>query len=297
MIASASNRFAFGRQPSMIVKFFLVLGLMLLLFACAEGDIPAERDPSITESDGRIPAEMDDPPEPIPEDIQVPVFNRQQVPSSGRSRAAVAQVAPGLVYSAGQRGMGYGSPAFIRIFKQERELEVWLQAEEGYQLFRTYPIAAMSGSLGPKLREGDRQAPEGFYYVPPSRMNPNSRFHLSFNLGYPNTYDRHHGRTGSALMVHGGRASIGCFAMTDPKIEEIYALVDAALRNGQPFFRVHIFPFRMTTEKMNAYREDRWYPFWENLKQGYDFFESSKQVPNVRVSGGRYIFEQAADGG
>lgn len=227
--------------------------------------------------------------------IEVPVFNQQTVPSSPRSREATAQVAPKLVQAMQAKGLDYGSPVFIRVFKQEAELEVWVRSGEVYKHFRTYPIAAMSGQLGPKLREGDRQAPEGFYFVPPSRMNPNSRFHLSFNLGYPNAYDQGHRRTGSALMVHGGRASIGCFAMTDPKIEEIYTLVDAALRHGQPFFRVHLFPFRMSPQNMQKHRGSQWYPFWENLKQGYDYFESSGKVPNVRVGNNKYLFEPAKD--
>ena len=161
-----------------------------------------------------------------------PLFNKQDVPSTERSRAAMNRVAPVLVRDLKARSLSYGAPIFIRIFKEEMELEVWVKQEKQFELFRTYPVVAMSGNLGPKRREGDRQAPEGFYFVTPSRMNPSSRFHLSFDLGYPNAYDQAHGRTGSALMVHGNRASIGCFAMTDPKIEEIYALADAALRNG-----------------------------------------------------------------
>ena len=224
-----------------------------------------------------------------------PIFSAQNVPSTPRSRNAVATVAPSLVRDLAKQRLEYGAPLFIRIFKEEKELEVWLQRGEGFELFRSYDIVAMSGELGPKLREGDRQAPEGFYFVTPSRMNPDSRFHLSFNLGYPNAYDRAHGRTGSALMVHGNMVSIGCFAMTDAKIEEIYALADAALRNGQRFFRVHCFPFRMAHENMKRHRGSKWLPFWENLKTGYDHFETTKQPPNVVVRNGKYTFEQASE--
>ena len=126
-------------------------------------------------------------------------------------------------------------------------------------------------------------------------MNPNSRFHLSFNLGYPNAYDRAHGRTGSALMVHGANVSIGCFAMTDPKIEEIYALCDAALRNGQAFFRVHSFPFRMTQPNMDKHRDSRWFDFWNNLKTGYDWFEKNGNPPDDSVKDKRYVFGKVAD--
>ena len=215
------------------------------------------------------------------------------VPSSRRSRTAIARTKPRLARQLEAKKLSVGSRVFIRIFKAERELEVWVEGKDRFVLFRTYPIAACSGGLGPKLKRGDRQAPEGFYYVPPSRMNPNSRFHLSFDLGYPNAYDRVHGRRGSALMVHGSDVSIGCFAMTDRKIEEIYGLADGALRNGQRFFRVHCFPFRMTPENMKKHKDNRWYRFWENLKEGYDFFERSGRPPNVVVNGKRYAFENA----
>ena len=226
---------------------------------------------------------------------KAPVFNSQQVPSSPRSREAVARISPSLVKQLESRNLSYGSPVFIRIFKSERELELWVKDDDGYELFQTYAVVAMSGKLGPKLREGDRQAPEGFYFVPPSRMNPNSRFHLSMNLGYPNWYDRVHKRTGSALMIHGGNASIGCFAMTDPKIEEIYALTEAALRNGQSFFRVHVFPFRMNSTNMKKNAHSKWYSFWGNLKEGYDFFESSKLPPDVQVEEEKYTFGKATN--
>ena len=227
-----------------------------------------------------------------PQQVVVPVFNSQDVPSSQHSRLAVSRVAPSLVNALGSAGLEYGSPVFLRIFKEERELELWVGKGAAYKLFRTYPVAAMSGKLGPKLREGDRQAPEGFYFVSPSRMNPNSRFHLSFNLGYPNKYDRTWGRTGSALMVHGNEVSIGCFAMTDAKVEEIYALSDAALRNGQKFFRVHVFPFRMTEGRMHEARSDQWYSFWKNLQEGYDFFEKTGNPPNILVKERKYAFEK-----
>ncbi len=189
-----------------------------------------------------------------------------------------------------QLGGEIGDPVYLRIFKEEAELEVWMQHGERYHLIQTYPICAYSGDLGPKLREGDRQSPEGFYYVTKSRLNPNSRFHLSFNLGYPNRYDRVHGRTGSFLMVHGDCVSIGCYAMTDEKIEEIYELVEQALEQGQKIVRVHAFPFRMTEANMQRHQGERWYAFWENLKEGYDFFESSNIPPEVGVAGKKYTF-------
>lgn len=189
-------------------------------------------------------------------------------------------------------GFAMGQPVFMRIFKEEAELEVWMQKGERFALFKTYPICNYSGELGPKLREGDRQSPEGFYFVSKSALNPNSSYHLSFNLGYPNAYDRAKDRTGSYLMVHGDCLSIGCYAMTDAGIEEIYGLGEAALNAGQPFFRVHAFPFRMTDARMTLATEDRWYPFWRNLKQGYDAFELALLPPDVSVLDGRYVFNQ-----
>jgi murein L,D-transpeptidase YafK len=212
-------------------------------------------------------------------------------PASDRSRKAIARVRPALEEALEKKGLLFGAPIFIRIFKQSRELELWIEKDDRFALFRSYDICSYSGRLGPKERRGDLQAPEGFYYVTPARMNPASDYHLSFNLGYPNAYDRAHGRTGSALMVHGDCVSIGCYAMTDGGIEEIYALADAALRNGQPFFRVHIFPFRMTAERMREESGSRWIDFWRNLKEGHDLFESRGTPPDVGVRSRRYAFQ------
>ncbi len=183
-----------------------------------------------------------------------------------------------------------GDWVFIRIFKKEKLLEVWMRQIDGeYVHVKDYAICAYSGHLGPKLKEGDKQAPEGFYRVYKRQLNPHSRFHLAFNLGYPNAYDRAHHRTGSYLMVHGKCASIGCYAMTDKRIDEIYALVEAALKHGQPYVPVHIFPFRMEPYNLNRYTQSRWYDFWLMLKEGYDYFESEHRPPLVEVEQGNYV--------
>lgn len=187
-----------------------------------------------------------------------------------------------------EKGVKAGSPVFIRIFKQESELELWLHDGKRFVHFATYPMCYWSGSLGPKLKEGDGQSPEGFYTVAAKQLNPNSRWHRSFNLGFPNQYDRSHGRTGSYLMVHGGCASIGCYAMTNPVVEEIWQLVTAALKNDQQRFSVHAFPFRMTASNMEWYADKRWSEFWSDLKRGYDLFEKSKVPPRVSVCDARY---------
>jgi len=183
------------------------------------------------------------------------------------------------------------SPIYVRLFKEESEFEVWKRLPDGsYALMKTYAICTWSGELGPKLAEGDRQAPEGFYVVGPGQMNPNSSYYLSFNIGYPNAYDQAWGRTGSHLMVHGACSSAGCYSMTDEQMGEIYALVREAFRGGQRTFQVAAFPFRMTPENMARHRDNENMPFWEMLKVGYDHFEITRRVPDVQVCDRRYVF-------
>lgn len=190
----------------------------------------------------------------------------------------------------GKKGMDPTAPIFVRIFKEESELEVWKLRPDGhFYHFKTYPICNWSGELGPKQQYGDRQAPEGFYTVSGRQLNPNSQFYLAFNLGYPNSFDRAHKRTGDALMVHGNCRSAGCYAMTDALIEEIYAIAREALKGGQESFQVHAFPFRMTDANLARHTKNQWYPFWLTLKQGYDVFETSRIPPTVAVCERRYI--------
>ena len=209
-----------------------------------------------------------------------------------RPAAAAARVRPSLEKDLTTKGLQYGAPVFIRAFKEELELELYvLNRKTGkFDLFRTYPIAKASGDLGPKLAEGDGQVPEGFYSVPPGAMKPDSTYHLAFNIGYPNACDRAHGRTGSAIMIHGNRVSIGCLAMTDAKIEEIYTLCTAAHAGGQAAFKVHIFPFRMTEKRMAGVAGSTWESFWKNLKLGYDLFEITHIPPAFTVKDGQYRF-------
>ena len=151
----------------------------------------------------------------------------------------------------GKKGMDPQAPIFIRIFKEESELEIWkLKSDGRFYHFKTYPICNWSGEIGPKLKEGDRQAPEGFYSVSREQMNPNSKYHLAMNLGFPNAYDKAHGRTGEFLMIHGKCKSAGCYAMTDALMEEIYAIARNSFLGGNDTFEVHAFPFRMTEANM-----------------------------------------------
>ncbi|MET0598062.1 MAG: murein L,D-transpeptidase family protein [Mesorhizobium sp.] len=193
------------------------------------------------------------------------------------------------------KGMTRTSPVMARIFKEEGKLEVWKQKTNGrYDLIAEYDICKWSGKLGPKFTEGDRQAPEGFYTVRPTQMNPRSSYHLAFNIGYPNTFDRAHGRTGSNLMVHGACSSSGCYSMTDEQIEQIYAFGRDAFRGGQTDFQIQAFPFRMTAANMARYRNDPNYAFWKMLKEGYDYFEITRTPPKVDVCEKRYVFNQVA---
>lgn len=192
-----------------------------------------------------------------------------------------------------EKQLALGDPVFIRIFKLEHDMELWMRRGDRYVLFARYPICRYSGRLGPKLKEGDRQAPEGFYTVSKAQLNPNSRWHRSFNLGYPNVYDRGKGRTGSFLMVHGGCSSIGCYAMTDPVVDEIWRLVTAALDGGQSRFHVHIFPFRMTETALSARAGNQWAGFWRDLKRGHDAFEANHRPPRVAVCNGAYTVAPA----
>jgi murein L,D-transpeptidase YafK len=190
----------------------------------------------------------------------------------------------------GKKRMEAQAPIFIRIYKEESELEVWKLRDDGrYYHLKTYPICNWSGQLGPKLREGDKQSPEGFYTITKEQMNPSSNYHLAFNLGYPNPFDKSNRRTGDALMVHGGCGSSGCYAMTDALMEEVYALVREAFNGGQAAVHVHAFPFRMTRENMARHVRSQWAGFWRTLKEGYDYFELTRQVPTVAVCNRRYV--------
>ncbi|MEM7192333.1 MAG: murein L,D-transpeptidase family protein, partial [Pseudomonadota bacterium] len=190
-----------------------------------------------------------------------------------------------------ESGLKPGMPIHIRVYKLESEIELWVLKSGKFERFATYPICMWSGRLGPKLKEGDLQAPEGFYTVAKDALNPNSIEHLSFNLGFPNVYDRAKGRTGSYLMVHGGCASIGCYAVTDGVVDELWAFMTAAFENGQARVPVHAFPFRMSARNLKVRAGDKWAPFWANLKRGHDLFEQEGLPPKVSVCDGTYVFE------
>lgn len=215
-------------------------------------------------------------------------------PNTGKEFKPVPRA---LVATMERLGMSESSQVFIRIFKESSELEVWKQQKNGsFALLKTYEICKWSGVLGPKIKEGDRQAPEGFYTVTPAQMNPKSNYYLSFNIGFPNKFDQSHNRTGSHLMVHGACSSAGCYSMTDEAAGELFALARDSFRGGQTNFQIQAFPFRMTPENMARHADNQHMPFWRMLKEGYDHFELTKRPPKVDVCDRRYVFNADAGG-
>ena len=205
---------------------------------------------------------------------------------------AMAPLSARILSEMAQKNMDKESPILVRIFKQESELEIWKQDRDGrFALLKSYPICRWSGELGPKFREGDRQAPEGFYTITPGQMNPNSAYYLSFDLGYPNAFDRAHGRTGAQLMVHGDCSSRGCYSMTDEQVAEIYALGREAFFGGQKAFQVQAYPFRMTPQNLAKHRNNPHMAFWKMLKKGSDHFEITRLEPKVDVCDRHYVFD------
>ncbi|MBU1336920.1 MAG: murein L,D-transpeptidase [Alphaproteobacteria bacterium] len=190
-------------------------------------------------------------------------------------------------------GSSPAEPMMIRVFKQSSELEVWKRTDSGqYALVKTYAICKWSGALGPKIQEGDYQSPEGFYDVMPGHMNPKSAYWLSFNVGFPNKFDRAWGRTGSNLMVHGDCKSVGCFAMTDEGVKELYALVRESFRGGNRSVQLQLLPFRMNDANLEANAASPHLAFWRNLKEGTDIFDATRLPPAVDVCEKRYVFNR-----
>ncbi|MDR3465236.1 MAG: murein L,D-transpeptidase [Xanthobacteraceae bacterium] len=218
--------------------------------------------------------------------------------TASSSAKANKPISEKLVAEMDKKNVDPTAPMLVRLFKQEAELEVWKQDRDGrFALVKTYPICRWSGDLGPKVREGDRQAPEGFYTITPGQMNPLSAYYLSFNIGYPNAYDRSLGRTGSQLMVHGDCSSRGCYAMTDEQIGEIYSLGREAFFGGQRAFQVQAYPFRMTPANLAKHRNNPNMPFWKMIKEGYDHFEVTHLEPKVDFCDHRYVFDAQAPAG
>jgi murein L,D-transpeptidase YafK len=194
------------------------------------------------------------------------------------------------------KGTNAAAPLVLRSYKKEAEIEVWKRNAQGrFVYIKTFPICRWSGQLGPKIYAGDRQTPEGVYDIPKTQMNPNSHYYLSFDTGFPNAYDRAHGYEGSAVMVHGTCSSMGCFAMTDAVVGELYAIARDALAGGQPAFQLQAYPFHMSAKNMALYRADPSIDFWRQLKEGSDRFESTGEILRWSVVAGRYAFAPSPD--
>ena len=207
---------------------------------------------------------------------------------------AMKELSPQMLALLDQKHMPKESPILVRLFKEESELEVWKQDTTGhFQILKVYPICRWSGDLGPKVQEGDRQAPEGFYSITPGLMNPNSNYYLAINTGFPNAYDRANGRNGALLMIHGDCSSRGCYAMTDEQIGEIYSLARESFLGGQPSFQIQAYPFRMTPANLAHHRTNPNMAFWKMIKVGNDHFEVSHLEPKVEVCDRHYVFDPA----
>jgi murein L,D-transpeptidase YafK len=218
--------------------------------------------------------------------------NTDEMTSLATNAKANQPVPPKLLAAMVEKNMDLQSPILIRLFKQEAELEVWKQDRNGrFEILKTYPICRWSGDLGPKVREGDRQAPEGFYAISPTQMNPTSAYYLSFNTGYPNAYDRSLGHSGSELMVHGDCSSRGCYAMTDEQIAEIYSLGRESFFGGQKSFQFQAYPFHMTALNLARHRNSPHMAFWKMIKEGNDHFEVTHQEPKVDFCEKKYVFD------
>jgi murein L,D-transpeptidase YafK len=217
---------------------------------------------------------------------------------SGLSQRSLQPIPPETLALMEQAGVTKEAPTLIRSYKKESEFEIWKQRPDGrYVYLKTFPMCRWSGQLGPKVREGDRQAPEGFYSITPGQMNPNSSYYLSFNVGYPNAYDRALGHGGGSIMVHGACSSAGCFSMTDHQISEIYAILRTSFNNGQRAIQMQSYPFKMTAENLAKHRLDPNIGFWKQLKNGSDHFEAAWREPTVGVCGRHYVFDAAPAAG
>jgi murein L,D-transpeptidase YafK len=218
--------------------------------------------------------------------VTYPAENVKPLPAK-----ATRELPPELLSLLQQKKMPKYSPIVVRVFKEEAELEVWKQDTSGvFQILKTYPICRWSGDLGPKLWEGDRQTPEGFYTITPELMNPNSDYYLAINVGYPNSFDKANNRNGSLLMIHGDCSSSGCYAMTDEQISEIYSLARDSLL-GRPTFQVQAYPFRLTPANLARHRNSPNLAFWKMLKIGNDHFETTHLEPKVDVCNRLYVFD------
>ena len=194
------------------------------------------------------------------------------VPCEAEPAKALAPIPAATLALMASKDTTADAPLVLRSYKKEAEIEVWKKNRSGrFVYIKSFPICRWSGQLGPKHYSGDRQTPEGFYAIGPHQMNPNSHYYLSFDTGFPNAYDKAHGASGSAVMIHGTCSSMGCFAMTDKQVGELYAIARDALKGGQSAFQLQAYPFHMSAKNMALYRDDPNIGFWRQLEEGTKF--------------------------
>lgn len=216
-----------------------------------------------------------------------------KIPDSDRAAQVRAEVWPRLKQELKNAGLRDDQPVYIRIFKDPGVLELWVKDGARYKKFKTYLICYFSGGLGTKTKSGDGKSPEGFYTIKPNQLNPVSNYHLAINVGYPNLMEQQRGYTGDAIMIHGHCASIGCYAMTDPIIDEIFTMVFEAFSHGQKQISLDIYPFKMDAEHLQRYSTQPYLSFWKNMKPGYDLFEQTHVPATVAASNKGYVFKRA----
>jgi len=212
------------------------------------------------------------------------------LPDSKRASTARTAIWPKLQKELSEQGFDKNYRLYIRVFKQLDQLEIWAKKGNKYEIFKRYNVCYYSGGLGTKMSKGDGKSPEGFYNIGAKQLNPVSNYHLSINIGYPNKLEKLKGCTGDAIMIHGSCASIGCYAMTNPTIEEIYTLVYKALEAGQQNISLAIFPFRMDDSHMKNFTTSPYYSFWKTMQPGYELFEKNHTPPTVSVGNKQYVF-------
>ncbi len=208
-----------------------------------------------------------------------------------RSSASIVAAREGLLAAEfAAKGLKLGSPVFIRIYKQNSKMELWVQQGARYVLFKTYGICRWAGGLGPKMYEGDRQSPEGLYHISSEDLIVNPRWHRAMNINYPNQFDVVNGRGGSGILIHGKCGSVGCFAIQDANVEEVYDAVRAALHNGQSNIPVLALPFRFAKYAPTVEDTMNMNDFWSDLRRADLLFDRDRLPPVAYVCDGRYFF-------
>ncbi len=222
--------------------------------------------------------------------VFVPFIASAETPTKSWHPESVAAREADLSQEFEAKGLKLGSSVFLRVYKQTSEMELWVQRGPRYELFKIYRICRWSGGLGPKFYEGDRQSPEGVYRITASDLIVNQRWDRAMEINYPNSFDRENGRSGSHILIHGKCGSIGCFAIQDQNVEEVYGAVRAALHNGQAYVPVLALPFRFSALAPDKEDTLQMNEFWGDLRRADLLFERDRLPPVAWICDGRYYF-------